>query len=184
MKKENKIRSLFLKAKSCKLQAGFSLVEMLFYVMLLSLCLVIVTQTLVVVTRSFGVLRTAQRIEQEASLSLERLLREIRDANGIQDAGSTFGAHPGRLYLTTTNSAGTARTVEFYLSNGQLLLREDGSATGALTSANVTISNLIFRKISTVRSKGVKIEMRLQSGTGQNARSEDFYTTAVLRDSY
>lgn len=166
-------------------RGGFSLVEMLFYVALLSLCLVVVMQTLSAVTRSFGVLRTVQRIEQEASLSLDRMLREIRDANDINDVASVFGAHPGALYLLTTNALGVPRTVEFFLTNGQLILREDGSPqTGALTSSKTTVTRLIFRKINTVRSKGVRIEMTLQSGTGQNTRSENFYTTAVLRDSY
>jgi len=184
MKKENKIRSLFLNAKSYKLKAGFSLVEMLFYVAILTLSLIAVTQTLLVVTRSYGVLRNAQHIEKESAFSLERMLREIRDASDIDDAGSTVGSHPGVLSLRTTDAFGAARTVEFSLVSGKLSLKENGAMTGALTGTSTSISNLVFRKITTPRSKGVKIEMTMQAGSGHTARSEDFHGTAVLRDSY
>lgn len=163
---------------------GFTLVEMLFYIALLSLVLLAVTETLIVMTRSYGALRAAQRIEEEAGFALERMVREIRDASRITDAGSVFGSHPGTVLLTTTTASGAARTVEFYLDSGTLMLKEDGAVTGALTSARTGVTNVIFRKITTARSKAVKIELTLTSGTGSAARSESFYATAVLRDSY
>ena len=141
-------------------------------------------QTMVVIVRSYGSLKNAQRIEQEASLSMERMLREVRDSSSVDDAGSVLTTHPGELLLNTTDAAGAARTVEFYLDNGKLSLRENGVVTGLITSNRTSVSSLVFRKITTARSKGVKIELTMQSGAGASARSESFYTTAVLRDSY
>ena len=164
--------------------SGFSLVEMLFYVVILSLSLIAVMQTLIVLTRSYGVLRGVQRIEREASTAMERMIREIRDANDIDDAGSVLGTNPGELLLRSTDSSGTARTVEFYLDAGKVSLRENGVASGILTSAKATVSSLVFRKITTTNSKGVKIEMTITTGTGQSAHTENFYSTVVLRDSY
>ena len=166
------------------LHAGFSLIEMLFYIALLSLCMLAVMRTLVAVTNSYRTFRSATHVEQEAAFGFERMVREIRDASGIDDAGSTFGSHPGKLLLSTTDVSGTARTVEFSLSSGLLKLAENRVTTGFLTSTSTTISNLVFRKITTARSKGVKIEMTMQSGTTTAFRSENFYVTAVLRDSY
>ncbi len=163
---------------------GFSLVEMLFYVAILAFALVAVMQTLIVVTRSYGVLRSTQRVEQEASVSMERMVRELRDASGIDDAGSVFGTHPGKLLLNSTTASRTARTVEFSIDSGKLSLKENGVVTGLLSSTRTNISSLIFRKITTARSKGVKIEMTMQSGTSTAARAENFYATGVLRDSY
>ncbi len=163
---------------------GFSLVEMLFYIAILSIALLAVTETLLAVTRSYGTLRSAQRIEQDAASSLDRMTREIRDASAITDSGSTFDANPGELLLSTTDASSTPRTVDFYLSNGQLMLKENGSVSGGLTGVKTTVANLVFRKITTARSKGVKIELTLTSGTGMNAKTESFYSTAVLRDSY
>lgn len=164
--------------------AGFSLVETLLYVALLALSLLVVMQTLVAFTRSFAVFRAVAQIEQSATLSLERMVREIRDAHDISDTGSIFGTHPGQLFLNTTTAAGAARTVLFSLNGGALVLTEDGMVTGSLTGSTTRVANLVFRKITTERSKGVKIEVTLMAGSGPAARSENFYATAVLRDSY
>lgn len=156
---------------------------MLFYVALLSLALLAVIETLLIMVRSYGSLRSAQHIERDAGIVLERMLREARDAQDIDDAGSVFGSSPGELLLTTTDASGTARTVEFYVENGQVKLKEDGLLSGALTGTKTSVSALVFRKITTGRSKGVKIELHL-SGSGTPSREENFYGTAVLRDSY
>ncbi len=163
---------------------GFSLVEMLFYVAILTFALLAMLQTLIVITRSYAVLKSVQRIEQESAFSLERLVREVRNANAVDDAGSTLGTSPGKLLLNSTDTAGTARTVEFSVANGKLSLKENGVVTGVLTSSTTAVTNLVFRKITTARSKGVKIEMTFTSGTGRTLRTENFYATAVLRDSY
>lgn len=156
---------------------------MLFYVAILSLCFLAVTETLIVATRAFGSFRAAERIAEDAGPALERVVREVRDANAVSGA-SVLGSHPGKLILATTNGSGAARTVEFYLDSEKLSLKEDGAVTGALTSGKTTVTNLVFRKVTTARSQGVKIELTLASGTGSAARNENFYVTAVLRDSY
>ncbi len=163
---------------------GFSLVEMLFYIALFSISLIAVMQTLSVMVLSYGAFRASQHIQQDAAFSMERLIREIRDARSIADSESVFLQSPGRLFLNSTTVSGAVRSVEVYLEDGRLSLREDGAITGFLTSDTTTISNLVFRKITTPRSLGVKIEMRIEAGSGASGRSEDFYSTAVLRDSH
>lgn len=177
------MQKIFAKKKRTKI-GGFSLVEMLFYVALLSLALLVVTQTLLVMIRSYGNLRATQHIEQDGGFSLDRIVREIRDASEVTDAESVLGTNPGELFLVTTNAVGASRTVEFYIENGQIMLREDGTPVGSLTGTKTTVTNLVFRKITTTRSKGVKIEMTIESGSGTANKSKNFYGTAVLRDSY
>ncbi len=163
---------------------AFSLVETLLYVVLLSIVLLVVAETLIAVIRSSGSLRTAARIERDAGFALERIVREIRDAKSVDVSASTFGAHPGALALNTSVVSGGARTVRFYLENGAIYLKEDGVIVGPLSSVQTKASNLVFRRIATGRSEGVKIELTLSSGTGSAARSENFYATAALRNSY
>ncbi len=185
MKRNQQLNTEYLNAKRSTLNAGFSLVEILFYVVILSFALLAVTQTLMVITRSYGILKSVQSIEQEAAFSLERLMREVRNANAIDDAGSILGTTPGKLFLNSTEmSSGAPTTVEFSVVNGNLSLKENGVVTGTLTSSATAVTALVFRKINTARSQGVKIEMTLTSGTGTAARTENFYATAVLRDSY
>lgn len=172
------------KSRSFYSSGGFSLIEMLFYVALLSLSLIMVIHTLVILVRSHGVQKAGGQIEEEASLALDRMLREIRDASSIDDAGSTLGTTNGKLLLTTTTVDGTLRTVEFSLGGGKLYLKEDGGAQSLLAGGKTTISGLTFKKVSTAHSQGATIDLAISGGTGSSSRTEHFYATAVLRDSY
>lgn len=164
-------------------RGGFSLIEMLFYVALLSLALVGLFETLIAITRSYGSLKNTMTIEREASTLLERILRESRNANEI-DTSSILSVNPGKLILSTTSATGTPRTVEFSMNDGKLVYKENGNLIGNLTSGRTLVTNLIFKGIATGRSSGVKVDMTIESGSGQTKKTENFYATAVLRDSY
>lgn len=162
---------------------GFSLVEMLFYVALLSLSLLAVSETLSTVARSYARLRTAEYIGQDAASSLDRIVRAAQAAKSF-GAGSVFATSPGTLELISQTATGTPKTSQFYLSGGGLYLKENGTVIGRLTSDKTSVSNLVFYSLSTARSKGLKVEMTISGGSAPAARSEKFYATAILRDSY
>lgn len=164
--------------------SGFSLVEVLLYVIILSFALLTLMQTLLVITNSYRALKNTERLEHDATAAMERFFREARDGYALDDAGSVYNAHPGRLLIQSTDALGLQKTVEFYLDAGKLSVKENGVVAGLLTSPETSVSNLVFRKISTARSTGVKVEMTLGTGTSTAARTGNFYATAVLRDSY
>ena len=163
---------------------GFSLLETILFIVFFTLSLFAITQVVLILTRSYSALRSSARIVADATLSMERMAREIRDAASITDAGSTFNTNPGTLLLSTTDASGNARSIEFSVINSQLSLKENGVLTGALSGKDTAVTNLIFRKATTTRSQGVKIELALRSGVGLASTTKKFYMTALLRDSY
>jgi len=162
-------------------RGGFSLIETLFYVSLLSLALLIVSETVLVMVRSAETLRASAHLAQDAGASFARLTREIRGATGITDVGSVWNTSPGALTLQTTDAVGAAKTVEFRVLNGALYLFENNLSLGALTGSSTVLTNLVFRKIPTTESTGVKIEMTLRSTVGTASSTKSFYATVVLR---
>ena len=94
---------------------------------------------------------------------------------------SILNADPGKLVLVGTDSSGNPRTVEFYLSDGQLLLKENGVDLGALTQSDAQVSSLVFRRFSSAEAEGIKAEITIESGTDSHYRSENFYSSTVLR---
>lgn len=159
---------------------GFSLVEAVIYVGLLTLVMVSVVGMLVGMTRSYRYLKLSREMQSSAVSSLDRMVRDIRNANSVNVAQSTLNTSPGVLVLNTTTSTSSVQTLKFYVSSGVLRIMQDGGDIGPLTLSNSTVTNLVFRQISTGESQAVKIEMTLLTGT----RSANFYATAVLRDSY
>jgi len=163
---------------------GFTLIEMIVYVAILSAVFILVVNTILIVSRSYSAIKVTSDINSSASISLERLIREIRLASGVDTIQSNLGTHPGRLFLNTVDSLGAPMTLDFYIENNLLKLKKNGVLSGTLVRDNIQVTNLIFRHIELGVSEAVKIEMRIQGTEGKSTKTEDFYGTAVLRGSY
>ena len=160
---------------------GFSLVEMLVYISILVLMLAVIMNIIVSVIRSERVLKALRNVEDSAVLSLERITREVRQAENVDINSSIFDLNPGRLALESTDALGNPRTVEFYLSSGVLMFSENGMELGALTRTDARVSALTFRFFTGSNSKGIRTEITIESGTSTHYRSDNFYSSAILR---
>lgn len=160
---------------------GFSLIEMIIYIAFFSILSLAAMQATLTVMKSFYAMRLTQNINQSATVALERMSREIRNAYDVDDVASTFGSNPGRLTLRTEDAAGANTTVEFYVVNGQLRIKEDGIDKGILLAKNVTVANLVFRSITTLNSRAIKIEITLRNTHAGDTREVILYDTIVLR---
>ncbi|MFA6536659.1 MAG: hypothetical protein WCT25_04510 [Candidatus Paceibacterota bacterium] len=163
---------------------GISLVEILIYVAVMTMFLILIVNAVQSFSKSYRSMHSAQNVELSAETALERLTREIRGATSVDTAQSTLGSSPGILFLNTTDDAGTALTVKFFLSGQVLHVSENGVDQGPLTSSAVRVTNLVFRSITATKSKAVKIELATESGSGSDYRSKSFYSTVVMRGSY
>lgn len=160
---------------------GFSIVEMLIYITILVLMLGVIMGVVISVINSGRVIGSLKNVENSVITSLERLVRETRQAGSINLGSSVLESHPGRLVLEGTDIDGNPRTVEFYLAVDTLMFRENGIDIGALTQKDTRVTNLVFRRFSSVTTEGVRVEISLESGTSTNLRSNNFYFSAVLR---
>src|SRR3989344_3225926 len=131
--------------------SGFTLVETLVYIAALVLLLVAVFGLVISLLRAYGAFARSRDLNVSAAVALERMGRDIRAAQSINLAASTLDAHPGRLTLTEG-----ATTTEFYLSSGTLHVRESGVEGGALTRPGVSVDTLIFRRLDSGTSFGVR----------------------------
>lgn len=165
-------------------QKGFSLIEMIIYAAILSILTIVTINAAFGTVRSFAEFRVARDLNSSAASLMERMTREIRAAYGISAAQSSFGANPGRLTLLTKDSGGADTTVEFYVENSKLKIKEGGATTGALTSSSTAVTNFIVRSLSNPKSSTVKAELGLTATRGGVSKSGNFYTTILLRGGY
>lgn len=162
---------------------GYTLLEAVIYVAVLGFLSIVLISTVILTSRTFIGFQVVNRLDESATLTLDRMVREIRQANSVDLGQSTFGSSPGRLVLNTT-IGGTATTMQFYLQNGVVLVKQGSAAAATSTSPSVQATSLIFRYLTTSRSQAVRVELTLAKANGVGARTETFYTTAVLRGSY
>ncbi len=165
------------------MKRGYTLLEAIIYIAILAMLTVTFINLLFTMVKSYTEFRLTRNITASASLVMERIVREIRQATSV-DLTSTLGSHPGRLLLNTTDGNGAATTRDFYLTLGTLMVKEGSGAAASTTAKSVSVDNLVFRQINTANSSAIKIEMTLTAKRGEVSRTEKFYNTAVLRGSY
>lgn len=166
-----------------KANQGYTLLEAIIYIAILAALAVTFVHLLFTMARAYTEFQLERSLTSSATLGLERLVREIRQAKSV-DPLSTLGSHPGRLLLNTTDQTGAATTIDFYLLNDTLMVKEGAGQAASTTAKNVNADNLVFHQINAANSSAVKIEMILTAARGTITRAEKFYATAVLRGSY
>ncbi|MES2213964.1 MAG: hypothetical protein V4465_01030 [Patescibacteria group bacterium] len=165
------------------MKRGYSIIEMVLYVATLVFMLVVmmnVLRSIIVLERQ---LASSRAIENSAAFGIERLVREIRQAKSVNVGSSTLDVNPGRLVLNSTDSSGAAETVEFFVQNGVMRLKINGSDRGALTESKTTLSRLVFSRMATSTTEAIRTQITLESGTSTTYKTANFYSTTLLRGS-
>lgn len=161
---------------------GFSLIEMLVYLGVLTIIFVVVINTLLSFSGSYRALSVQRIVEHSAVGALERMTRDIRNATSIDTANSTFGTSPGVLtIITTQNSVST--TTKFYVQSGTLKVDVNGTYVGPLTLSNVTVTSLIFTNLTSAHSSAVKIDLTLFGRLGTTTKSLPYHSTVIIKGS-
>jgi len=162
------------------MQRGASLIETVIYIFIFTMLAVAMINALLSLSASYAAIRSSVALETAAETALEKISREARNSSSIDLAQSTFNSSPGVLVLNSTDEADSPLTLEFYLSDERVRLRENGVDIGPLSSSGTRITELVFYRIITSNSEAVRIRMTAESGD----KSRTFYATAVLRGSY
>ncbi len=167
-----------------KNKKGVSLLEMIVYITILSFLVAVIVSLLSGIMTSEKRFVASKNIQISMVTALDRLTREIRQAESVNVSGSTLNTSPGILSLNTTDDSGTAKTILFSLNGGVMHVVENSVDQGPITERTVQITSLIFNHITASSSNAVRIRMTAESGQGQAYKSETFYSTIVLRGSY
>ena len=158
---------------------AYTLVELVIYLALFTILSLVLSNITISGYKAYKTVRVNRDITEQSSLAMEYITRTIRSASDASSS-STFDTSPGVLILSNSSS-----TTTFNLSSGVLRISETtagGTTVGNITGGNISVSYLMFEKIVTAKSQAIKTILTLtQSATG---KSETFYMTTILRDSY
>jgi Tfp pilus assembly protein PilW len=160
---------------------GVTLVELLVYLAILVFLLLVIFNVVLGMARAYNTLVVVQNIEDSASFSLERMTREIRNAEYV-DPASSLGE--GDILLHTTEESGTPRSVRIYVEEGRLVLQENGGDAFPLTRSDTYVEDAVFILLSTPHSEAIRTTLTFSSGADELDRTKTFYSTIVLRGSY
>jgi type II secretory pathway pseudopilin PulG len=160
--------------------SGFSLVEMIMYIGILSIITTAIVLIATTLLGTFSQLKAYEDITRSSTLTLERISRELRRAESVDIAGSTLHSNPGSLVLHTTTLAGVPSTVTIYVSGGRVMIQENSDTPSPLTSLGVVISTITFTHTIGTNTEGVLIELTAEKITGGTTVVKQFRTFVVL----
>ncbi len=163
---------------------GYSIVEILVYLAIFTSISILVINSFIIILGSFSTTRANRDLLESGSTAIERISREIRQAKSVDIVSSTLGTNPGVLQLNSSDTSGVSEVIKFSITNGALNIYKDGTLIGNLLGQNVSVSSLIFRRITTTNGEAVKIELTLEDTIGNITKLENFYDTIILRGSY
>jgi type II secretory pathway pseudopilin PulG len=158
---------------------GFSIIEMLVYIAVLVSVTLAGVLTYLSLSTNLVRYETERAMSHAAQVSLERMVRDIREATSIDLGLSTLGTSPGVLTLVSG-----ATTTKFSLSSGNVLLSRNGVDIGPLTNDNVTVSQLLFTRYSGTATELIRIALTLSASNKAASTTQTFYSSAVLRGTY
>lgn len=165
-----------------KYKKGVTLLEAVVYFSLLAIVSMVVVDSLFSLFRSYSIIRVGQDIETSAIQVLDRMTRDIRDADSVVVGQSSFGI-PASYVTLSMNSSGTD-LVKYSASSSRIVVDKNGVYLGNLSLSTVTVDNFNIRYINGTSTQALKIELGLV-GTVRHASTtmyKNFYTTVQLRD--
>ncbi len=134
-----------------KTNAGFTLIETLVYVGVLSFVGLVVV---VFISQILGVSETSRRSREaldNARFTLDTIVQEVRQAKGVYSPTSSFGGNSDQLSLETLRDVPSdekSTFVDIYLDNGAVYLKREGSTDELLTSQKVKVTKLNFTDLN------------------------------------
>ncbi len=165
--------------KTSTSQKGFSLVEMMVYIAILSIVFSALVTSANSMVKTFGKLKASEEVAHTGTVVLERLTRELRRASSVDYFTSSLSTDPGILTLNTRDWSGNSTTATITLSGGRIMFTEGGTSS-PLSASGVTVTNLMFTHLSNTNTEGVLIEFTAKKTGGNATITKEFRTFTVL----
>lgn len=160
--------------KTKKITRGFTLVEMLLYIVIVATVLLGVFAFMNVLVRSRVKITTVMEVEQQGIFISEILSQDIRNAISIDNVSANG--------LSMTETSGT---ISIGFEDGKIV-RSDNSGTASLTSPRVIASEFSVTNLASVGPPSVRISFTLSHANLSHRTEYDysraFATTATLRN--
>ncbi len=162
---------------------GLTILEIVIYFSMLSVLTVVVISSLMNLFKSYSVIKLHQNIETSAIQVMDKLTRDIRDANEIAIDESAFGVPLGSIAVNITTDSVTDK-YKYYNASGTIKLSKNNVFLGDLTQLGVVANSFKAYYINGTTTQAIKIELNLQATPRYSTStiSKNFYTTVQLRN--
>jgi len=164
-----KKQNMSLREKS---SSGFTLIEMMVYVALFGVIMGMIFNMILLVYGMNRKIASYSVVTADAQSAMERIVYEVTNAEYFYLPTSNFANYnydaskSGQLSIATGKYA-TAHDsisfIDFYVENGTLFLKMEGTDPVPLTSSNVTVSGFTLDYFKNGKRESVRISLAVQT---------------------
>lgn len=166
---------------------GFTVVEMLVYIVVLVLLVFTASSFLIWMFQTNRKIKSIREVSEDLRRTMEAMTYQIRASNSIYTPTSVFENASGQISLETSNflPAGENLTfIDFFLCGTQICLKKENQLPLPVSSDEVEITNLIFNQVATASatpSIKIEIEGRFKTNNPENQATTTITSTVSLR---
>jgi len=151
-----------------RLLTGFSIIEFLIYIAILTIAIAAMGLVVSNVFRVGARTDVVQEVNHNGRFTMQRIGQAVRESSGIKTEGN-------RLELSFEDPAKNP-TVFDVSSEGKLRIKEGNGGDIELTTSRVVVDKLVFKKVSddSVRVDSVRVEMNISFDNPQDLPEYEF----------
>lgn len=162
---------------------GFTIIEALVFVAILSVMVGLLTMLLASQLGAWGRARLDRAAADGGSLILDRISHEVELAAQVVTSSSAFGDSPGRLtlvsFVTPTSTATT--TVSIQLLDNAITLKRAGAPTTTLNATStLVVPRFAADLFAATTSRGIRVEITVRAARGSYSSQKTMTTAALL----
>ncbi|OGZ72428.1 MAG: hypothetical protein A2908_03265 [Candidatus Staskawiczbacteria bacterium RIFCSPLOWO2_01_FULL_38_12b] len=166
----------------CSMNRGFTLLEILVYISILSLVLLLTSTAIFYFSQSNKQTKGDREVLENARRAMEIITYEINGAKSIYTPTSS----PNQISLETSKylpANETTTYIDFFLCGTRICLKKEAQDPFFLTSDSVEVTTLEFTQVSTNGNESIKIAltMNYQDSINNIFPSISITSTASLR---
>lgn len=164
---------------------GFTLIETLIYIALISGAIVSFITFVISISNSRNKVYVKQEVQANARIALNLITQTIKSANDVNVASSTFAIDPGVLSLSMDDAGENPTIINLNEDDGVLQIKKGSDPVIAVSSDEVKITNLVFTNLTGDNEKeNIRIEITTEYRNDESVffqYSTDIQTAVNLR---
>lgn len=153
---------------------GFSLIELLLYVAIVSVITAAVVGFGSWAIKIGAKTKANSEVINNARLAMDTIIYEIKKSRSVYNSTSVFNANPGQLSLAQLNATATESVdyLDFFVCGQAICLKREEADPVALTNNRVRAVNLVFKQLLNP-SAPPSIQILMTIETSSSSRPED-----------
>ena len=132
--------------KQKKKTFGSTLIEILFYFVIVGVLLFVAMNFAIQILNVSKQSENAQELQANINFMSQKIVSTVQTAESIDNTNSIFDNDQGKLSLNLSEASKTPTS--FYISNGDIFIKEGGNATVKINSESVNCLTLRFQRVT------------------------------------